>query len=401
MKMNIIGMATRNSGRSEVERLSRLIGRIYDAALTPELWPAVVEEIVCAVSANSGQLFTPFDTADRGGFHISNGICESFVRQYAAKYHAYDVWTQALVAKGLCTSGSVFTDSDLLPHRELTKTLYYREFLKPANASRACGSVIFGPEAPDLRVTFLCLYRGVGVRSFTPRSKHWIQLLSPHLSRALGIAYRLQDASFQIATTRAALDRIQSGILLLDSTGAVSFGNKAALMLLKRTTKLSLRLRADGREVLLCSHPGFNAELQRAIATALERSWISAEHFSKALHIPREKEESPLLLNFSALPSENDFGTGRTRPGAIIFARDSAQSPPIEVSLLKDLYQLTPTEIEVVRLACAGHATHEIARRRRVSIETVRSQLKRVYSKTEAIGHADLVRLIYSLAREQ
>ncbi|MBK8018047.1 MAG: hypothetical protein IPK20_15820 [Betaproteobacteria bacterium] len=111
-----------------MERLSSTIGKIYDAALAPELWQPVVKEIVDAVSADSGQLFTPFDDAGRGGFHISEGIGDTFVRQYKDKYHAHDVWTQALQDKGLCVSGTVVTDKDLVPHRERRSRSISRNF---------------------------------------------------------------------------------------------------------------------------------------------------------------------------------------------------------------------------------------------------------------------------------
>lgn len=380
-----------------MERLSKTIGRIYDAALMPELWQSAVKEIVAGVSADSGQLFTPFVRSEEGGFHISEGIGDTLIRQYTEKYHAHDVWTQALEAKGLCVSGNVVLGEELVPHAELTKSIYYREFLTPANAARLCASVIFGPDAADLHVTFLSTYRRES-RPFGHAEKQWLQLLSPHVSRALGMSYRLQDASFRVATTQAALDRIHTAVVLIDSTGAVSFLNRTALELMENTKAIGLHRRLDGRDELLCARPATNAALSDAIRGCLRTDDRVAENFSTAFRVPRGEGEIPLLLNLSPLPAGNSFGTGGVCPAAIVFVSDPVQPPKIDGRLVRDLFQLTPTEIEVFRLACRGHNAAEIARERRVDVETARSQLKRVYVKTGTASHAALVRLAYGLS---
>ncbi|MBL8532747.1 MAG: hypothetical protein JNL33_02730 [Betaproteobacteria bacterium] len=52
----------------------------------------------------------------------------------------------------------------------------------------------------------------------------------------------------------------------------------------------------------------------------------------------------------------------------------------------------------MVRLACIGHTAPEIAAERGVNVETVRTQLKRAYSKTGTSSQATLVRLVYGLS---
>jgi DNA-binding CsgD family transcriptional regulator len=52
---------------------------------------------------------------------------------------------------------------------------------------------------------------------------------------------------------------------------------------------------------------------------------------------------------------------------------------------------LTPAECEVAALLAAGRSVKQFARLRACSIETVRSQLKRIFVKTNCTHQAELV----------
>ena len=62
--------------------------------------------------------------------------------------------------------------------------------------------------------------------------------------------------------------------------------------------------------------------------------------------------------------------------------------------LLASLYGLTPAEAELASLLSAGHSIEEAAEIRGVTLNTARSQMKRVFSKTGVNRQADLVRLL-------
>lgn len=220
----------------------------------------------------------------------------------------------------------------------------------------------------------------------------------PHISRSLGITYRLQDANFQLATTQAALDRIQSGVLLVDADGAVSFVNRSASELIEETPTLGLRRGPDGRDRLVSTHPGADRFLQAAIQSAIRARSVSVDHFSRGLHVPRGSGVPPLVLNFSALPYANRLSAGIARAAAIVFVADTARPLNADAALRRDLFNLTSAEIDVVQLLCEGRNVAEVAGRRGVSAETVKSQLRSILAKTGTRRQADLVRLVFGLS---
>ena len=64
--------------------------------------------------------------------------------------------------------------------------------------------------------------------------------------------------------------------------------------------------------------------------------------------------------------------------------------------VLQGLYSLTQAEAELVGLLAQGLSLEEAARQRSVTMNTVRSQLKQVFSKTDTKRQGQLVRLVLS-----
>ena len=62
--------------------------------------------------------------------------------------------------------------------------------------------------------------------------------------------------------------------------------------------------------------------------------------------------------------------------------------------MLETLYQLTHAEAELVRLIAEGNSLEEVAAQRGVTMNTVRSQLKQVFSKTDTSRQGELVHLV-------
>lgn len=66
--------------------------------------------------------------------------------------------------------------------------------------------------------------------------------------------------------------------------------------------------------------------------------------------------------------------------------------------ILQDLFDVSRAEVEVIRLLVEGLKVKEIARRRRASPTTVRSQLQSIFQKTDTKDQMDCMRMVYGLA---
>ena len=68
-----------------------------------------------------------------------------------------------------------------------------------------------------------------------------IEILMPHLSRSLGVMQRIRSTELTMATSLAALDRLPSGVVLVDVHGEVTFANRAARRMLESGDGLRLK----------------------------------------------------------------------------------------------------------------------------------------------------------------
>jgi DNA-binding CsgD family transcriptional regulator len=85
--------------------------------------------------------------------------------------------------------------------------------------------------------------------------------------------------------------------------------------------------------------------------------------------------------------------------GNSLMVCDLERSRQIRRAVLRSLYGLTPAECRVALLLVDGHAPRQIANTFRVTENTVRSQIKSIFSKTGARRQSDLVRLLLSNAQ--
>lgn len=100
----------------------------------------------------------------------------------------------------------------------------------------------------------------------------------------------------------------------------------------------------------------------------------------------------PILVRLSSYLQE---GTGKS----FAIMRTSDVGWPSHLgSILRDLFDVTNAEVEVIRMMVEGCKAKEIAQRRAASITTVRSQLQSIFSKTGTVDQMDCVRMIYGLA---
>ena len=102
--------------------------------------------------------------------------------------------------------------------------------------------------------------------------------------------------------------------------------------------------------------------------------------------------ERPMLITMSPLVQK-----AGERTLAIIKTSDSTW-PSHLGPILTDLFEISPAEIEVLRLLVTGEKVDDIAKTRQNSIATVRTQLSSIYAKTDTKSQIECIRLTLGLA---
>lgn len=108
------------------------------------------------------------------------------------------------------------------------------------------------------------------------------------------------------------------------------------------------------------------------------------------LRIRHARGGSPVIVRVSRVESAHK------KPLALVVSTELAWPEGFDETV-QEAFGLTPAEADIVQGICLGLAVRDIARRRRRSAETVRTQLRSILAKTETHSQSELVRVVLGL----
>lgn len=367
-----------------------LIERIYHTVLEPESWPRVLQDICGVIEASSAFLFTPPEFVPiEDGLFVSCGLPGSFEKAVKAQNCGLDAWREAARRRGI-SRGTLYTGEMLVPERELVQTEHYNVHLRPHDIHSVMGNVLCGPESGEAPISVLSLYRPRQADAFTAADRQAYLRLAPHLRRANDIYWRLRKAELRHRADASLLDRLATGVVLLNAAGEVLHCSAAALRLLHSGDGLEIRKRR--LHVLL---PDQANKLAKVIGNVClsqggGRGDTDAGGF---VFIDRPSGGGPWSLLVAPLPRMGWQLTGTNNAVAVVFIHDH-RAPASAVNVLGQLYGLTAAEVRLARMLAQGDSLSDIADELGLSKLTLRSQLRSIFNKTGTGRQADLVLLL-------
>jgi DNA-binding CsgD family transcriptional regulator len=361
-------------GQASVEDLAAVL---YDAAVEPELWSAAIGRIVAAVGCRSGVLYEhdrASNVSTAIGFHEFNA---EFMRDYEAYYGALDPWNTRVQHWPIGVAAPTYL---LMADSEFRRTEYYQDFLRRAGVFYGLGGVVDRTSQRMAVFGAQCSYED---GRFAAEDVELIGALMPHLRRAYRIHAAIRDAKRDRQTLAETLDAVPQPVLVLEGDARLVFANETAKRLL--VAKDGIRL--AGRSVA-AAHRDDEAAFQ-----ALLRPMRTGNPGGVIVALRRPNKRRPLLVQ--AMPLRQH---GRWDPtGRIVLLIDVESAPPLSADRLAGLYELTPAEARLWAALAEGATLAEIAARHRVSVNTLRAQLARLFHKVGVHRQADLVRRAHEL----
>jgi DNA-binding NarL/FixJ family response regulator len=180
----------------------------------------------------------------------------------------------------------------------------------------------------------------------------------------------------------AALNRLPTGIVVVNAQAAVLFMNSRGAEYLADSDGLGM----GHTGVVRTKRPQETVELHRLIKVSVEGGEDSVAH---ALSITRENNDRPLSVVVAPLPAET--GSGRV---AVILVSDVERQPLPSLDTVSKLFDLTDAEARLALILSEGLRIEDAAERLGITVNSARTYLKRVFSKTDVTRQAELVRLI-------
>jgi DNA-binding CsgD family transcriptional regulator len=366
-------------------RAIQLIGRIYDASLDPDRWQDFVELL-------SGELegaFIAFGLWGRDDPFAGTAYLVGITPEYRSSFIA-NLVSHLPFAGGFGPDASkrFIVLGDLFPEIELTESDFYRDWMKPQGMAPqwpiGCAIQLDGREPAGW--VYAC--RPEGGEAFSEAELALCDLLLPHLQRALRIHLTLSSSRHERAALGEVMDRLPTGVLLLDSKRSVVSKNSSAVAILAMND--GFKIGASGP----CAETARDNEaLKRAIGSALDPEPGEAVRASGFTTITRPSGRRPFVVMVTPLLAASP-GSQSGDAVASLFIADPESGRVSATQVLEHVYQLTHAEADLVRLLSQGYSLEQAAARRNVTINTARGQLKQVFAKTDTSRQGELVRLV-------
>jgi DNA-binding CsgD family transcriptional regulator len=366
-----------------IEYPDRLLDAIYDSASEPELWPSVLTQIADLTGSQGGILFGQSFGAAAVYFDFNGRLSEECNTAYKAR-HVQNPWNGGMERRAV---GQIVVSDEIISVEQLRKTLFYEEVLRPQD-DVIHNAMVSLAARDDFRVAFnICRTARQGPPDAAMIA--WMRGLVPHLRRSVGIGYRLdQYRALQNGQYRV-LDRLSSGVILLDRRARLLYVNAAARAL--GSTSGALRL---GKASVMAASPSHARELDALIRTVLGGVPMVS------MSVPRPSDGlSVTILAVSVRGKDAARFADLHLPDAavMLFIVDPGNRLDIPPAVVMDAFGLTRAEARVALAVSSGLSVPEVAIQLGLSPNTVKTHLRRVFAKTGTGRQAELVRLMTSI----
>lgn len=368
------------------EALSKLLEALYEAPLDQSRWKEFLRLTAAATGGEAAALLFHDSSDAQSAMSMEWGFHPEVAQLYASHYGAIDVWRCAVTA----ASDWVGISERFVPSSTLLGTEFYNDLLLPYEIPHGIFAMV---ERGPARVANLSICRSARAGPFAEENLEIVRFLKPHIQRAYRLHFELAAANSRSAGLLNVLDVLSTGVILFGPSMQVVTMNRAAERIVAA---------GDG---LLATRAGLQAEcpmesnlLARAVQQAASIKSANGISVGGTILVSR-RTRPPLRVLIIPLRNSTAFNLCMAQPiRAMALVIDSSQRPRPAQDILHALYGLTPAECRIALLLGDGHAPRTIANMVGVTDNTVRSQIKSIFSKTNVRRQGELIRLLLNSA---
>lgn len=175
---------------------NKLVRLIYEATDDPQRWAPFLDQFADTIRADTAGLLTQDKAGDWARIGAAVGIDPESRKSYEEHFVSRNPWLQR---RNICI-GAVETEEQIVNLRELVKTDFYRDFLRPHSWFHGCSAIT------NVDVSsFSCFYalRAPRYGAFGRDEIELCRYLAPHIQTAARIQQRIADQELTLDRLRA------------------------------------------------------------------------------------------------------------------------------------------------------------------------------------------------------
>lgn len=368
----------------DIETLNRAIQQIYDAAINPLIWQSFLEDTVKNLGGTAGFMIMLDVKEPAKTLSFQSKFPDEVYADYLRDFYLEgDLWYQIASKR---SSGETFIGSEYIDDKDLVKTPFYNVCLEPMDAGRVIACAV---DASAQKTFGLSISRPYKKNDFESHDKQYFTLLAPHLNRARFMHHLLVEAEQEKMLLHEALHKTTAALILLNQNKKIIFINSSAEKILSYANEM---IYMNGR-VRFKNHSN-QEEFEEYFAAANSTTKANGLSAGGSIKVFRSSGKPPYHVIVTPLNPNTDNKQLHAGAAVGVFIIDPECKHPLPAALLQNLYDLSPAETKLTQLLFTGKTLAEVCDINLVKITTVKSQLQKVFEKTNTNSQSELMRVL-------
>ena len=358
------------------ERTLALADAFHAAAIDSRGWYSALAELAEATGSRCGQLICLGRKATLP-LHIMTNIDPAVDRAFI-ECNGGSPDVNPRVRAGMdAPCLKVLAEADFISPEDHARHHHYQEFARPWDIPYICLTTL---ERNDDLLVGLAVVRSEKQGHISAAQRELFTAVAPHVRAAVRTQMTLQNNAASLLA--GAMEAMSTPAFVCDSTGRVRAMSPAAETLVQSSRGLQLRF---GR---LQAEDAADAQ---ALTEAIDQAAAASlrARMPRSLLIRSPHSDTPLILDVISLPRQQYEFT--FAPRVLITVRGNRRNAERKADVLHDTFALTSAEADIAIQLASGRTAEVIAAARRVSIGTVRAQIKSTMSKMGVHRQIELV----------
>ncbi len=367
-------------------RMLTVLPAIYDAATTVKNWQNALDEFATASGAKSASLYANNNHLFEFQIQTASSYIDNHsdvLRTYLEKFADHEL--HAVEHMKAAPAFKRVEDDDIWPgFAEMSDREDLRFLAREMGIFRRVG---YNLSTSPAWGAFVALQFDESVTEFHPTWVSNSDILTHHMGKALDINRFCSQLQQQYQAVLTVFNRVDVALCLCLPNGEVVVQNNRAKEVFSDGN--GIEISRSGQ--LRMSDQDLTARVRAYISECGRTAAGVSNQPGREVSVGKRNRTEPYFLEVSPIRDGADE-LNEDFVGAMVMIIDPENLPRFSTNPVAKIFGLTVAEADVAELLVTGTPLGEIAEIRGVSLETIRTQSKRIHAKVGTRTRAELVR---------